>query len=192
MVRPVPRPYSIRRQIALGLLAATLGLAGPSLACPTHEAAAKPAKHAVSSKVTPRKAIARRKESASRVASARPIVAPARPTPAKAAPVSGQSGMRIFRDPETGEIGPPTAAQAAEVARIDGAENLEFSSQGLEQVRHADGSVSMDLEGRFQEYLVVRKDASGKIQKSCVQGAKGAKKLIDAPAPAPAPVTKDR
>jgi hypothetical protein len=100
--------------------------------------------------------------------------------------------MRIFRDPETGEIGPPTTAQATEVALEDGAENLEFSSNGLEQVRHADGSVSMDLQGRFQEYLVARKDASGKIHKSCVQGPKAAKKVVEGTGAAPAPVTEDR
>ena len=41
-------------------------------------------------------------------------------------------------------------------------------TEGLVQVRHADGSVSMDLQGRFQNVAVAKKEADGTIKTSCV------------------------
>lgn len=42
------------------------------------------------------------------------------------------------------------------------------STEGLVQVHHADGSVSMDLQGRFQNVTVAKKEADGTITTSCI------------------------
>jgi hypothetical protein len=42
------------------------------------------------------------------------------------------------------------------------------STEGLVEVKHPDGSVSMDLQGRFQNVSVARKEADGSVTQSCV------------------------
>lgn len=42
------------------------------------------------------------------------------------------------------------------------------STEGLVEVRRPDGSVSMDLQGRFQSVSVARKEADGTVTQSCV------------------------
>ncbi|HUC19963.1 MAG TPA: hypothetical protein VMR98_00515, partial [Candidatus Polarisedimenticolaceae bacterium] len=48
------------------------------------------------------------------------------------------------------------------------------STEGLVQVKHADGSVSMDLEGRFQNVTVARVNKDGSVAKSCVDNPQAA------------------
>jgi hypothetical protein len=42
------------------------------------------------------------------------------------------------------------------------------SSDGLVQVRRPDGGVSMDLQGRFQNVLVAKKESDGTLTQGCV------------------------
>jgi len=42
------------------------------------------------------------------------------------------------------------------------------STTGLPQVSHPDGSVSMDLQGRFQNVVVAKKEADGTLTQGCV------------------------
>ena len=100
-----------------------------------------------------------------RLASARPHVARHHVT--SAPPATHQpmdAGMRIFIDPETGTIGGPTQAQLEEMA-ADAA--LNQSTDGLVQVTMPDGSVMMNLEGRFQDYYMVKLDAKGRRHVVC-------------------------
>src|SRR5262247_440807 len=79
-------------------------------------------------------------------------------TPAKPAAVEGTARNYITRkvgnqtvqiDPQTGQIRPLTPDEARRLA--EGLKQMaNQSTAGLNQVRHADGSVSVDLEGRFQ------------------------------------------
>jgi hypothetical protein len=48
------------------------------------------------------------------------------------------------------------------------------STDGLELVRHADGSVSMDLQGRFQNVALAKKAGSGNVTQSCVDNPQAA------------------
>jgi type IV secretory pathway VirD2 relaxase len=48
------------------------------------------------------------------------------------------------------------------------------STEGLVQVQHADGSVSMDLEGRFQNVAVARVNKDGSVTQSCVDNPQAA------------------
>jgi len=45
---------------------------------------------------------------------------------------------------------------------------INESTKGLVPVQRADGSVSMDLQGRFQNVTVAKKEADGSVSQSCV------------------------
>ena len=100
-----------------------------------------------------------------------------------ARPMAGEAGMRIFADPQTGEIGPPTTENMSQIARPDD----DFS--GLTIVRRADGSKHIDLQGRFQESMIIQLDKNGHKVMNCVPNAQVAKALKMAPVAAPAPAT---
>lgn len=51
---------------------------------------------------------------------------------------------------------------------------LNKSTEGLKQVQHRDGSVSLDLEGRFQNVTVARINKDGTVTTSCVDNARAA------------------
>jgi len=83
----------------------------------------------------------------------------------------------IHINPQTGEIKPLTPQEAQKLAN-GLAPLLDTSTDGLTQVRHADGSVSMDLEGRFQNVTVARVTEEGTIEQSCVDNPRAAAKFF--------------
>jgi hypothetical protein len=71
--------------------------------------------------------------------------------------------MRAYLDPETGEL-VVGALPAGEVELDAAMQNaLSKETEGLEMKHHADGSVSMDLQGRFQSATVVHIDENGAV-----------------------------
>jgi len=77
------------------------------------------------------------------------------------------AGREVQVDPQTGTIKPLTPEEARQLA--NGLKTmLNKSTDGLEQVQHADGSVSMDLKGRFQNVAVARTNEDGKLEQSCI------------------------
>lgn len=76
-------------------------------------------------------------------------------------------GAQIPLDPQTGQVRPLTQEEAQRMA--EGIKQLvNQSTDGLQSVRHADGSVSIDLQGRFQSIAVAKRDEDGKVTQSCV------------------------
>ena len=70
-------------------------------------------------------------------------------------------GMRVYLDPETGEPGAQPSAAVVELnPELENA--LRHDDEGLTQVTHPNGAVSMNLEGRYEEATVVHIDANGK------------------------------
>ncbi|MEK6283943.1 MAG: hypothetical protein AABN95_26630 [Acidobacteriota bacterium] len=53
-------------------------------------------------------------------------------------------------------------------------ELVNQSTDGLVEVQHADGSVSVDLEGRFQNVTVAKVNKDGSVSQSCVDNPKAA------------------
>jgi len=53
-------------------------------------------------------------------------------------------------------------------------EMIDPSANGLTQVRHADGSVSMDLNGHFQNVVVGKVEKNGRAAQSCVDNPESA------------------
>ena len=53
-------------------------------------------------------------------------------------------------------------------------ELVNQSTEGLVEVKHADGTVSVDLEGRFQNVTVARVNKDGSVSTSCVDNPRSA------------------
>jgi len=97
----------------------------------------------------------------------------------------GAAGMIVGIDPETGQLVLPSKTARAALA----SPALDRSMAGLTVVHKPDGSKMVDLQGRFQEYMVVHIAPDGHKVESCVQGPdveaalKGAPTATDAAAP---------
>lgn len=87
------------------------------------------------------------------------------------------AGQDIQVDTQTGEIKPLTPQEAQQLAN-GLAPMLDNSTDGLVQVHHADGSVSMDLQGRFQNVTVVKVNTDGTIEQGCVDNPRAAAKFF--------------
>ena len=75
--------------------------------------------------------------------------------------------QRVQIDPQTGQVRPLTPEEARKLA--EGLKELaNQSTEGLQQVHHPDGSVSIDLQDRFQNVALAKKEADGTVSQSCV------------------------
>lgn len=116
-------------------------------------------------------------------ADARPIGAGAgsdQGSRSRAAERPAVGGMVIGIDPETGKLGMPTREQLKELSDLE-QQRLNHSSAGLVEVHHPDGSVSVDLQGRFQEFATVRIGPDGELIFQCVDGAENAERALKGP-----------
>ena len=84
---------------------------------------------------------------------------------ANAAKTHMASGQRV--DVQTSQIKPLTAEEAQRLATAL-KELANQSTEGLESVRHSDGSVSMDLQGHFQNVALAKRTEDGTVSQSCV------------------------
>jgi hypothetical protein len=72
-----------------------------------------------------------------------------------------------------GQIRPLTPDEAKKLAEgLNGM--LNKSSEGLVEQHNADGSVEMDLQGRFQSVAVARVNKDGSVTESCVDNPRAA------------------
>jgi len=68
---------------------------------------------------------------------------------------------------QTAQIKPLTQEEAQRLAAAL-KELANQSTDGLQQVQHPDGSVSMDLQGRFQNVAIAKRNEDGSVSQSCV------------------------
>lgn len=88
------------------------------------------------------------------------------------------AGQTVVLDRQTGETRPLTPQEAQTLA--EGLKQLiNNTTDGLVEVRHANGGVSMDLQGHFQNVSVARKEADGSISQSCVNDLESAASFFD-------------
>jgi len=52
------------------------------------------------------------------------------------------------------------------------------STAGLVEVKHADGTVEMDLQGRFQDVVIAKKNDDGSVSTACVDNADAARSFL--------------
>jgi hypothetical protein len=83
------------------------------------------------------------------------------------------AGRDVQVDPQTGQIKQLTPQEAQQLAEgLKGMFNK--STEGLVAVREPDGSLSMDLQGRFQNVTVARTNGDGSVSQSCVDNPEAA------------------
>ena len=83
------------------------------------------------------------------------------------------AGQDVQVDSQTGQIKPLTPEEAKRLAAsLKGM--LNKSTEGLEEEHNHDGSVSIDLKGRFQHVAVARMNQDGTVTKSCVDNPQAA------------------
>jgi hypothetical protein len=86
---------------------------------------------------------------------------------------SNAAGQPVVLDRQTGEARPLTPQEAATLA--EGIKQLvNPTTDGLVEVRHANGMVSMDLQGHFQNVSLAKKEADGTVSQSCVNDLESA------------------
>lgn len=86
---------------------------------------------------------------------------------------SAQNGQTDVPSFSQAQIRPLTQEEAQRMA--EGLRKLvNQSTDGLKQVQHADGSVSMDLQDRFQNVALAKKSADGTVTQSCVDNPEAA------------------
>jgi hypothetical protein len=107
-----------------------------------------------------------------------------------AAPV-GSAGMMIAIDPQTGALVPPSAAQVLRLTSVERT-GLSRSSEGLTEVRLADGTVMVDLQGRFMEYSVLRLDLQGRPHFSCMDDERALLHWLTSREPAPTTLCEEK
>lgn len=91
---------------------------------------------------------------------------------------SNAAGQTVVIDRQTGQTRPLTQEEARRLA--EGIRKLvNQSDDGLVEVKHEDGSVSMDLQGRFQNVMLAKKDADGKVSQSCVNDLEAAAEFFE-------------
>jgi hypothetical protein len=80
-------------------------------------------------------------------------------------------GKKLQVNAQTLQQGPLTQDQAQQIAE---ALKDNTSSDGLVQVENPDGSVSMDLQGRFQNVILAKKNSDGSLDQTCVDNSASA------------------
>ncbi len=106
-------------------------------------------------------------------------------TPRPATPVVVR-GMVVAVDPETGALVLPTPEQRLRLTPAERTGLLRTSS-GLAEQRLPDGSVMVDLQGRFREFTVVQAGPSGVLRLGCVHDQAALRRLLQPAAPVPTP-----
>jgi hypothetical protein len=87
------------------------------------------------------------------------------------------AGHDVEVDSQTGQIKPLTPQEAQQLAEgLKGM--LNQSTEGLVEVKHADGSVSMDLDGHFQNVMLARTNEDGSVTTSCVDNPQAAASFL--------------
>lgn len=106
---------------------------------------------------------------------------------------SGASAATVARDPVTGELRAPTAAEAQALSQPAGtgrgAVKAAAAPRGMltgrinpQPVQHADGSVEHELDESTLSFSVATRNADGSISQACVTGPDAAAAAMKAPA----------
>lgn len=98
------------------------------------------------------------------------------------------SGMRVFKDPATGQLRAPTAEESAALDAQDKAIQTNKGGRQATQARakravavvRPDGSKTMTLDESSMTYSVATRNADGTLDMACVTGEQAAEKLVNA------------
>ena len=109
-------------------------------------------------------------------------------------PAPGEAALRARIDPETGKVDVstiPSHAQSTLKLDPETTQALRRDTEGLKEVHHPNGAVSVNLQGRFQDAMVAHIDKNGRVV-ICTEKDKDATAVLQgrqltAPTPDPAP-----
>ena len=91
---------------------------------------------------------------------------------------SNAAGQAVVVDRQSGQARPLSPEEARTLA--EGIKQVvNRSTDGLVQVRHSNGMVSMDLQGRFQNVMLAKKEADGTVSQSCVDNVDAAAEFFE-------------
>jgi hypothetical protein len=82
-------------------------------------------------------------------------------------PNTGRTASTFQTTNQTAQIKPLTQEEAQKLAAAL-KELANQSQEGLKQVRHADGTVSIDVQGRFQNVALAKRNEDGTISQTCI------------------------
>lgn len=100
------------------------------------------------------------------------------------------AAARIARDPATGQITAPE--NTGPVVSIEAMQALaRLEAAGLVTIRNADGSETLNHEGRFADFSVIRVSRDGRRVFQCAHGRSGLEQALHAPAPV-TPIMEDK
>ena len=85
---------------------------------------------------------------------------------------AGQAGMRVFRDPETGELRAPTLEESRALPRIQPATQVS-GEHGAYDIVHPDGSVSRKVTPDGMHFFSVSRHKDGSLHENCDQPHNG-------------------
>ena len=91
-------------------------------------------------------------------------------------------GKKIRVNAKTLQQGPLTQEQSQQIA--DALEGNK-STEGLVQTQHDDGTVEVDLQGRFQNVMMAKRNDDGSVSNACVDTPEAAKSFLKSDATAP-------
>ena len=84
-------------------------------------------------------------------------------------------GKKVRVDAQALQQGPLTQAEAQQLAdQLEG----NKATDGLVQEKHADGTVAVDLQGRFQNVTLARKNDDGSVSAACVDTPEAASAFL--------------
>jgi hypothetical protein len=84
-------------------------------------------------------------------------------------------GKKIRVNARTMQQAPLTQEQSQQIA--DALKDNK-STAGLVEVKHADGTVELDLQGRFQNVVLAKKNDDGSVSTACVDNAEAARAFL--------------
>jgi hypothetical protein len=93
---------------------------------------------------------------------------------------AGQEGMVVVRDPQTGQLRTPTAAEMQALAAQRPA--MLAPPAPPKVIQRADGSRQARVGEKGMVYAVVTRDAGGQLAQQCVQGEAAASAALARPA----------
>jgi hypothetical protein len=112
-----------------------------------------------------------------------------------AAPLAGAQGMRVSRDPVTGQIRIPTAEENKALDDLQAAAAAKAAASGQSApaavtpvaVTHSDGSVEQKLDEQSMVYSVMVRNADGTMSMQCVTGQDTANGIVFGKTPSVTP-----
>jgi hypothetical protein len=89
----------------------------------------------------------------------------------------GASGQQVSIDSKTGKLRQPTQE---EIQALVAGMKLNDSTEGLSAKTVGNGSTMLNIEGRFENTLIMKKNADGSVSTSCVSNSKQAEAFLKA------------